>query len=225
MQKIIKPLIITTVSLFILSGVFLKSPLVKYPVTVYLRHIVKSEVKIDKCRFSFIKGIIAKDVEIRNERGLYSTIKEASVKPGFGVLRDGLALQISLKDVGFSYSSSEVIKAIAALLGIDPVSLIKFNTVDTIMYIKKNETIIKDLKAHGREISLFADGTTTDDEQIDYKFKLMLSDEITSKIPEGIRMFFFKQEEESSVVELSVSGHIKKPSISFSTPLFKLRIK
>ena len=225
MQKIIKTLIIiiTIVFIFILA---LKTPFVKYPATLLFSHALKSDVSMQKCSISLKGDIIASGVDIKNEKGLHCVIGEADIKTDFmRLLRKELYMECSLKKVELTYADSAIIDGIAKLLTIEAEKLLVFDTVDGIIYIKSNETTIKDLNASGKDVSLFANGTTTDDENINYTFKLTLSENITSGIPEAIRMIFFKEQDNYSIVELYLSGDIKKPSINFSTPLFKLRIK
>ena len=226
MQRIARSLIIAIVVVVLTFTAILKTPLVKYPVSLYFSYALKSDISIKKCDFSFRKGLKAECVEIRNKKGLYCTIKDVHIKGNFSDLLKGqFFLDCSLKSVKFSYSTSEIINGIAKLFAIEPTQLLEFDTVDGAVYIKPNQIIIKDLKAPGRNISLFANGTTRDNKYIDYTFKLILSENITSEIPEAIQKFFFKKDQGYSVVELYLSGNIKKPSINFSTPLFKLRIK
>ncbi len=226
MGKIAKSLIIAIVVILFAFTAVLKTPLVKYPVSLCISRCLKSDISIKKCGFSFTKGIKASDVEIKSKKGLHCIIKDADVQFDFLYLaKKGLSFNYSLKSVRFSYPASEVINGIARLFAIEPTRLLKFDTVDGIVYIKPGEILIKDLNATGKDISLFVNGTTTMNKYINYALKLILSESLTSKIPENIRQFFFKKEQEHSVVELNLSGNVKKPSINFSTPLFKFRIK
>jgi len=224
--KIIKPLVIALIVILFAFTAVLKTPLVKYPVSLCISRCLKSDISIKKCCFSFTKGIKASGIEIKNKGGLHCIIKDADIEFDFLYLaKKGLSFNYSLKSVRFSYPASEVINGIARLFAIEPTRLLKFDTVDGIVYIKPDEILIKDLNATGKDISLFANGTTTENKYINYALKLILSESFTSKIPENIRQFFFKEEQEHSIAELYLSGNVKKPSINFSTPLFKLRIK
>ena len=118
-----------------------------------------------------------------------------------------------------------MINSVAKLFITEAVELLEFDTVDGAVYIKPREILIKDLNASGKDISLFINGTIRNNKYIDYIIKLILSENFTSKIPEEIRNIFFKKEREYSVVELYLTGDTKKPSVSFSTPLFKLQIR
>lgn len=226
MGRIAKSLIIAIVVILFAFTAVLKTPLVKYPVSLSFSRCLKSDISIKKCGFSFTKGIKASGIEIKNKKGLHCIIKDADIQFDFLYLaKKGLSFNYSLKSVRFSYPASELINGIARLFAIEPTRLLKFDTVDGIVYIKPDEMVIKDLNATGKDISLFANGTTTENKYINYALKLILSESLTSKIPENMRQFFFKKEQEHSIVELYLSGNVKKPSINFSTPLFKLRIK
>ena len=226
MLRILKFLIIVVIAIIFAFVIVIKTPLAKYPVSLLFSNALKSDISIKRCSFSFTKGIKASDMEIKNEKGLHCIIKDAFIKCNFlGLIKNELFLDYSLKTVKFSYPDSEVINGIAGLFAIEPTYLLQFNTVDGAVYIKPNEIIVKDLNAVGAAISLFANGTTTDNKFINYQFRLTLSKNITSRIPEAIQKVFFKEQEEYSVAELYLKGSIKKPSISFSTPLFKLLIK
>ncbi len=226
MLRITRFLIIVIITIIFAFVIAIKTPLVKYPVSSLFSYALKSDISIKKCGFSFTKGIKALDVQIKNEKGLHCIIKDAYIKCNFlGLIKKELFLNYSLKTVKFSYPDSEIINGIAALFAIEPDYLLQFDTIEGAAYIKPNEMIIKDLNAIGTAISLFANGTTTDNKYINYQFRLGLSKSITSKIPEAIQKLFFKEQKEHSVVELYLKGSIKKPSISFITPLFKLLVK
>ena len=226
MLRILKFLIIVVVAVVFAFVIAIKTPLVKYPASLLFSHALKSDISMKKCSFSFAKGIKASDVEIKNEKGLHCTIKDADIKCNFpGLIKNELFLDYSLKTVKFSYPDSEVINGIAGLLAIEPTYLLQFNTVDGAVCIKPGEIIVKDINAVGAAVSLFANGTTTDNKFINYQFRLALAKSVTSRIPEAIRKVFFEEQQECSVAELYLKGSIKKPSISFSTPLFKLLVK
>ena len=226
MLRIARSLIIVIITIAFAFIIAIKTPLVKYPVSLLFSNALKSDISMKKCSFSFAKGIKASDMEIKNEKGLHCIIKDAYIKCNFsGLIKNELFLDYSLKTVKFSYPDSEIINGIAGLFAIEPTYLLQFSTVDGTVYVKPNETIVKDLNAVGAAISLFANGTTTDNKFINYQFRLTLSKDITSRIPEAIRKVFFKEQQECSVAELYLKGNIKKPSISFSTPLFKLLVK
>lgn len=226
MKRFVSLLIIFVIFIILTVVVILKSPLAKHPISLYLSNVLKSDVAIKECNFSFTTGAKFKDLEIKSKKGLYCTVKDGEIKYDIlGLLKNNLVLDCSLKSVEFSHSSSPVIKGITHLFGMGEVDLFNFDTVKGSLYIKPKEFIIKDLNARGKDISFFANGTTKDNKYITYSLKLMLSENITSKIPEDIRKIFFKQEQEYSIVELYLNGSLKKPSINFSTPLFKLSIR
>ncbi|MBN1405098.1 MAG: hypothetical protein JW946_01100 [Candidatus Omnitrophica bacterium] len=226
MLKIIKISTVTALCALLVCVIILKTPLAKYPVSFFLSKALGMDVTLKSCTLLLPGNLAIKGAQIKNRTGLRCAIKEGLIKYNvLGILKNNTALDISLKNVNFSNAESKVIKGIIELFYITPIGLFEFNTVEGIVYIKPKELIIKDLKAKGSDVTFFANGTTKNDNQISYTVKLILSDNITSKIPEEIRSIFFKREQQYSIVELYINGNLKKPSIQFSTPLFKLSIK
>jgi hypothetical protein len=74
-------------------------------------------------------------------------------------------------------------------------------------------------------LELFCKGTIVDNKDIDFSIRALLSPLIASSIPESVRDVFFSKKEEKYQLELYINGLIEKPSINFSTKLFKLSIK
>ncbi len=209
-----------------LAAIAIKSPLSKYFISAYISHRFNAEVKMQKCDVSLSGRLLASGVEIKNKKGLNCTIKEADVRYNLAaVLKGEMALKYSLRSVKFIYSDSDIITGISRLFSIEPDYSLLFDAVDGQLFIKGDELVVKDLDARGENVSLFVNGTTTAEENISYKIKLTLSESITSRIPDVVRKIFFIEQKEYSIVELSISGNAKKPSINFSTPLFKLLIK
>lgn len=190
---------------------------------------LKAEVEIEEASLSLKDGILTKGISISNKRGLSCSIERATIgtDPLLPSLRriKAIPLKFELKDITLSYPDSAVINSITSGLSIKEPELLKFDTASGRLYRKDGALILKALSASGEYIRLFVDGTITDDSQISASFRLLLSGELIAGIPESVRKVFFKQDGAWSKVELYLSGDIKRPSINFSTDLFKLIVR
>ena len=204
--------------------VFIKTPLIKYPVQLYLSDKLKSDVKIDKCNFSFKQGIIAGGVIIKNEEGLYCAITQGRLKINPSrILERAFYVDYSLRGVEFSHPSSKIIEGISELFNIDFSQYLIFTKINGGIELKRDELTVKNLYAKGRDVSFYLDGTTSNSgRDINYTCKLLLSEKLTGDMPESTRELFFKKGTDYSTVQLYLSGKLAKPTINFSTPLFKI---
>jgi len=193
---------------------------------LYLSRQFNADVKIEQISLGFKEGIKAKGVSINSVRGLYCSIEEAVFDYDIvRIIKSGLNFNFSLKDVVFSYSESKLINGIVQALSIKSIDIFHFNSVKGEFYQRNEEIAVKSLEADGDLIKLFADGTIIKEARIDCSFKILLARELVTAIPDSVREVFFKQEGEWSEVELYITGDLDKPSINFSTDLFKLIVR
>ncbi|MFH0731869.1 MAG: hypothetical protein V2A72_02980 [Candidatus Omnitrophota bacterium] len=227
MKKTTNTVLIITVAVVLAFVVFLKTPLLKQSIRIWFKWRFKqAELSINKLSFSFTQGIKAKNISLRDKSNTKNiNIEDAVIKCNFLYLfKDELYTTLDLKSVKILYPASGVVQSIVNLLALDPAIPFDFDTIEGVLYLKRNEVTIRGLKAQGKDLSVFIDGTATAYEYVNCTIRLLLSDKITSNAPENVRKFLFKTSEEQSMVELYVSGSIKKPYINFSAPLFKLKI-
>jgi hypothetical protein len=183
-------------------------------------------VTINQASGNLFDGVKAKDIEIRNRKGLRCSIKGAEInyKP-LDVIREGINFRFRLKGVKLSYPESNVINGITHALSMKELDSLQLDSVEGRFYHRNRETILKALSAAGKDIRFFADGSIVKDSAINFDFRIVLSDELVANIPETIRKVFFKQDGSWSEVRISIGGTTERPTINFSTELFKLSIK
>lgn len=190
----------------------------------------KAEVKIDKARLSLKDGIVARGISISNKRGLRCSVESAVIGtvPLSTIVRTNkgtVPIIFKLKNIELSYPESAVVSSIAKALSLKQPELFRFDTVGGRFYFRGREFIFKALTASGEYIRLFINGTITDGSRIEAVFRILLSGKLVESIPEATRKVFFKQDGPWSKVELYLSGDIRRPSINFSTDLFKLIVR
>jgi hypothetical protein len=191
----------------------------------YFGNQLKATVKIAKASGNLLSRIKAKDISITNKKGLRCDIKDAEIDYQLlRMIREGINFGFRLKGIELSYPSSNVIGGITHTLSMKPLDSLQFNSAEGRFYYRNKETIIKSLSAAGEQIRFFADGSIVKDSAINYNFRILLSEEIVANIPETIRKVFFRQDGSWSEVKIYIGGTTERPTINFSTELFKLSI-
>jgi hypothetical protein len=184
---------------------------------------LNADVHIGKAVVSFQKKTItATDVFISSKKGLRCKIDTARIcyNDIFSLVTDR-AFSFRLDGIELSYPDSKVISGIAAVLSLKPIELLQFYYAKGLYSKRENEEILESVEAEGKLLKIYTYGSTVGEKNINYSFKIFLSGELIASVPESIRKVLFKQDGDQSAVELSVSGDIEKPSISFSTDLLK----
>jgi hypothetical protein len=219
-------ILIIVILLIALSAIiYFRDPLSAKIFSAYLGNRLNADITAGKVHLGLGPRLEIEDLRIVNSRGLDCSVKALTLnfdlQPMFS---KNLKLRFDLKDVGFSYPASKIVKSITGALSIKSPQYLHFDYVKGEFYCAGEENIIKSLDANGKLLRLFADGSVRG-LFIDYSFKLSLSDELTAGMPESTRKIFFKQDSQYSEIELYVTGSIDNPSVNFSTDLFKLTIR
>lgn len=198
----------------------------KWSIPFYLGRQLNADVRIERLSWRFPGGVTARSISISNKRGLRCSIEEATIDYAIIlIIKHGLSFDFRLKGVTLSYKSSNLINSIAEALSIKPLDVFRFDSVKGEFYQRREEVIIKSLVADGSLIKLFADGTIVRGSSVDYSFRMLLSERLIATMPDSVREVFFKREGEWSEIELYITGDIDRPSINFSTDLFKLIVR
>ena len=189
-----------------------------------------ADVRVEEARVVFKEGIVASNLSVTNKKGLRCSVEKAIINFGcpslIAMIKERtLYLPFKLINVRFQSSGSTAVGAITEALGFNQLELVVFDKAAGKLYFKGKEVVLKEIEAKGEDIELFIDGTITNESLINCSLKMLLSDELLAKMPEPTRKFFFKEDEPFSKVELYLSGEINRPSVNFSTPLFKLTIR
>jgi hypothetical protein len=195
----------------------------KYIVSAYFSNQFKTDIKIHTLSLKFKDGIQASGIDISNKTGLKCKIDRALIQHSITSLSRGwLAFDITLEGVKLYYPESAIIKGITNVLSLESVDSLAFDSVKARIERRGSENLIKNLSAEGKTLRLHVDGSIGNNSMLDCSFKILLSKELVSNIPEKIRKIFFTEDGAWSEVELDLKGDIKRPSINFSTNLFKL---
>ncbi len=214
-------ILIVVVSLFTLRG-----PIAKFAVSTYIEKALDMDVVIEKIGVNYRGKITLKNVTLKNSKDLDCSIESAVVDYDiiFSISK-GLKFDFNLYGVKLSDPDSKIIKALSKSLSLKPLDVLDFSMVSG-KFIRTKEILeIRSLDAKGELLRIFADGTIVGDKTIDCNFKMLLSDELVSEIPESIRKVFFTSDGSWSEVELYLSGDLEHPSVNLTTDLFKLSVR
>lgn len=224
MKKNLYIFIVIFISLVIFAF-FFNSLYLKYILSAYIGRKLNVDIKIDQARWESAGSINAKGIFIRNKKGLSCSIEEAIIHyDAISIIKMAPTFSFKSRGVKLSNPDSAVINGIAEIMSIKPLDLFSFDRAEGRLYLKKRELIIRGFNATARFIRLYIDGTVVANSRIDAAFKIMLAGELLANIPETTRKIFFKEQDQWSEVELYITGDMKRPSINFSTDLFKLII-
>jgi len=194
--------------------------------SAYLSKEFSADVEIKQASLDIRYGIKANSITINNSRGLNCSIESARLSFGIAsIIRKGLSLNFRLDGIEISYPESGVVSTVTQALSLEGVKLFNFDYAQGEIYSRADERIIKALDASGPLLRLNADASIIGDEEINCDLKVLLSQELVDKIPESTRQVFFKKEGSWFKVELYLKGNMKRPSINFSTDLFKLVVR
>jgi len=213
---------------FIVGAAFVsREPILKAVTSGFLDEQLNAKTQIDNADINLIKSTITESgITISAERGLDCSIGEVNIHYGDIVkLLGGKRFVFRFEDLEFSYPGSKVLNGIANALSLELEDMLQFDYVNGELIRGKNEVIIRSLEAQSKRLKLFVDATIADNNKIDCSIRMLLSKEMIANIPESIRKVFFKQDGEYSEVTLYIAGSIDKPSINFSTDLFKFVVK
>ena len=214
-------ILIVVVSLFTLRG-----PIAKFAVSAYIEKELDADVNIEKLRVNYRGKITLENTTLKNSNGLDCSIESAVIDYDiiFSISK-GLKFDFNLYGVRLSDPDSKIINALSKSLSLKPLDVLDFSMV-TGKFIRTKETLeIRSLNAKGKLLRIFADGTIVGDKTIDCNFKMLLSDEVVSEIPDSIRKVFFTSDGSWSEVELYLSGDLEHPSVNLTTDLFKLSVR
>ncbi|NQT96080.1 MAG: hypothetical protein HQ572_06470 [Candidatus Omnitrophica bacterium] len=193
----------------------------------YVGNLLHADISIDRAAINIRKSTLKETgIRITADRGLDCNIETAFISYGNILeLVKNRSFTFRLEDVRLSYPGSEILNSVANALSIELQDVLKFDYIAGEFMRGQDEIVIKSLEASGRLLRLFADATIEDGKNLNCSFKMLLSQEMISTIPDSIRKVFFKQDGDWSEVTLYLSGSIDKPSINFSTDLFKLTVR
>lgn len=218
-------LIVVIILLLFLPLVYFRDPLSARIFSAYLGGQLNADITIKKVHLGLGPRLEIEGLRIISSKGLDCDIKASTLDFNLqSVFKKRLGIRFYLKDVGFFYSTSKVIKGMTDALSIEAPQHLHFDYVKGEFYRIGEENIIKSLDAKGELLRIFADGSMRG-LLIDYSFKFLLSKELTDKVPESVKNIFFKQDNQYSEVELYVTGSVDNPSINLSTDLFKLTVR
>jgi len=220
-----KIIIIAIIGLLLFLCAITATPLLKNTLSFYLASRLGADVNIKKASLAIDGTLNAEDIKITSKTGFSCAIREAKITymPAL-FLKKIHGFKFSLEKIEFSNPNSKIIESITGIFSLDPKQVFSFDTANGELFINSGELITKQVYAAGKDMRLYADGTIKRDESLNYTLKLWFSQYFTSRMPESFRSIFFKKDAEFSLVQLYLKGSLKKPSINFSTPLFKLRV-
>jgi len=218
-------LIIVIVLFLIVSLVSFRDTLSQKLLVAYLSNRLDAKVTVDNLHLRLGPRIDIKGFNIINNKGLNCTIGEAilNIEP-LSFLAMRIHLTFDMKGLELSYPDSKIINGIADTLSIKPLDVLSFDSVKGKLYISRKDITVNALIAEGKLLKVFADGSMRGKE-IGCNFKLILSNALTSGIPDSVRKVFFKTSGQFSELDLCVSGSTDNPSISMNTDLFKLTVR
>lgn len=193
--------------------------------SAYLGSCLKAQVTTEAFCISMGPRIDIRGLKIANDNGLNCRIEESDLDiRGAFILKGQLACDFILKDVQLSYPGSKIINGIAEALSIKPVDVLDFDRITGRLRLNEDEIVIKSLDAQGELLRVSADGTVRG-KAVNCYFNMVLTSELVSGIPESVRKVFFKQDADSSEIELYITGSTDNPSINFTTDLFRLSVR
>ncbi len=224
-RKRLSILIIVIVLLLIIPPIYFRDLLSERLLVSYLSNRLDAKVTTDSFHLGLGPRIDIEGLNIVNNKGLNCVVGEATLRiEASSLLAMRIHLTFDMKDLKFSYPDSKIINGIADTLSIKPLDVFSFDSVKGKLYISREDITINALYAQGRLLKVSADGSIRGKE-IGYSFKLILSNELTSSIPDSVRKVFFKTSGQFSELDLYVSGSTDNPSISMNTDLFKLTVR
>ena len=224
-RKKVLIIIVVFIFLLLLSLVYFRDTLSQRLLVGYLSKRLDAEITTDKFHLGIGPRIDIEGLRIVNNKGFNCTVRETTLRVEVSsLLAMRIHLTFDLKDLKLSYPDSKIIKGIADILSIKPLDVLSFDSVGGKCYISREDITINSLVAQGKLLKVFADGSIRG-KDIGYSFKLILSNELTSGIPDSVRKVFFKQSGQFSEIDLYISGSTDNPSISMNTDLFKLTVR
>jgi len=193
--------------------------------SAYLGKKIPGEVKIQKASCNIKDTLVAWGIVLDGAGASRSTIEKARVAYDLkSLLKGTLNLDLQLKNVKLAYQDSGLMRSITEALSIDGTNILDFHDIRASVSRKGNIYIIESLEAEGNDIRVYFFGTIGRDSMVDFSFKVLLSDEVVSTIPEATRKVFFKKNGKWTELDLYITGEIRRPTVNFSTDLFKLRL-
>ena len=177
-------------------------------------------------------AIIMKGLDVEDHRrGLGLMAKRAIIrlrlKPFF---KDGVGFIFELDEANFKMFSKGP-KASGLDEPLRDIALIPFeggwnySKISGEISIMRGETRIKDFFAASRDIRLGVDGTAYGDDLIDARIKISFSKSAVERLPEELTNVVMNEEPEGwRTISIDLKGNPKKPSITFSSKLFRLNI-
>ncbi len=217
--------IVVIIILLLSSLVYFRNLLSERLLVAYLSNKLDAKVTTENFNLGLGPRIDIEGLNIANNKGLNCAVGEVILHiEASSFLAMRIHLTFNMKDLKLSYPDSKIIDGIADTLSIKPLDVLSFDYVKGKLYISREDITINALHAEGKLLKVFADGSIRGKE-IGYSFKLILSNELTSGIPDSVRKVFFKTNGQFSEVDLYVSGSTDNPSISINTDLFKLTVR
>ncbi len=212
---------VITVSIII----YFRNELSQKLLEAYLSNRLNAKIATDNLRLGLGPRVDIEGLSIVNNKGLNCVIGKATLNidaSSFIAMR--VHLTFDMRDVELSYPDSKILSGIADTLSIKPLEVLSFDSVKGKLYISREDITFNSLIADGRLLKAYADGSIRGKE-IGCSFKLVLSNELTSGIPDSVRKVFFKSNGQFSEIDISISGSMDNPSISMNTDLFKLTVR
>lgn len=221
-KAIIVSIILTAILLVAVAG-YRNMPEI---LSFYLSRRFDKDVTIEKASLRSIDRLALEGITVGKDAVAICMIDSALI--GYeisGLIRRATSIGFMLRGVEILDLDTGVIKTISDGLSIDPFKISRFDHVKGRFSRKGGISIIKGLEAHADFIRVFVDAVLTDDSKIDADCRFVIAEELLADVPEATRKVFFKSDGSDSNVELHLSGDMSRPSVSFSTDLFRLSVR
>lgn len=164
------------VAIYILGTIPRESKIFKNIVFSYLERKLEKEISADSLKIAFLRNIEVSNLKVSDEKGFSFSAQKIKFDYSLPKLfSGGLFGRCEAKDVRLWRKNLVSLKPLLELFLIShPRGDLRFQNVYADIYLENNTFIPKNLKAIGRDIKVYGDGSVSRDEIIDYRLKFLI---------------------------------------------------